>query len=82
MITFFHLPGRCTCGCCVQCDEADECKCCDEIQEIKMKMYDHNLDCITQHPGFEPAVLNRYTLEIVYLAYNQQYGVELANKPE
>ena len=56
---------------------ATECKCCQEIPEVKAKLDsygDENVTCISQHPGFATGCLDVYVLEIAYYEYRQRYG--------
>nr|XP_054750580.1 uncharacterized protein LOC129256384 [Lytechinus pictus] len=68
----------CSCsGDCAPMPIVRECVCCKEIPEVVHKMDSFNggeLDCITNHPGFEGVCLNPWVLETAYFHYRQQYG--------
>ena len=54
-----------------------ECVCCKEIQQVVDKMDEPTnmeLDCITDHPGFQPVCLDEWVLETAHYQYAQQYG--------
>ena len=52
---------RCQCGHCREMPTSKECICCREIDTIfqKMLMSESQIDCITDHNGFE-AVVSKY----------------------
>lgn len=83
------IVNRCTCQRCVAMPSALESRCCKESPKITDKVDQWNeeqreqhseeeehvdIACITDHPGFHTGCLDRYTLEIAYLQYKQQYG--------
>lgn len=47
-------------------------------------MEDHESpeDCVTSHPGFHPACLNVYVLQIAYYQYRQQYNETIQDSAE
>ena len=52
--------------------------CCKEIPAVVKKMTDYtegeeDLDCILEHPGFQPICLDKWVLETSYFQYVQQY---------
>lgn len=63
-------------------DREVECKCCQEIDEVKRKNLEaveiERLDeapgCITNHPGFHAVCLNVWVLQTAWLQFKQQYG--------
>lgn len=63
------------CGNCVIMPSAAECVCCKEIENIQSRMEAHgsHVDCVTSHPGFHPACLNVYVLQIAHSQCRQQY---------
>ena len=50
--------------------------CCQNIDEISVKLNDLDTipPCITLHEAFQPAILNKYTLRIAYLAFAYEFG--------
>ncbi len=70
---------RCHCGRCSAMHTTEQSRCCHEVERVWAKVEDYNtrnipLQCITDHPGFQSACLNQYTLEIAYYAYCQDHG--------
>ena len=67
---------RCECGCCEIMASATECICCREIDEIvaKIGVSESEIQCITEHEGFEAVCLNVWVLQTGYFNYRQQYG--------
>ena len=66
---------RCSCGHCTSMPKEEECLCCTEVARVQDVMdEDPACQCITLHPGFQPACLNIYVLRIAYLQYRQYYG--------
>ena len=63
-----------------------ECVCCQEITRVTDTIgeleLEQELNCITEHPGFEPVCLNTYVLQTAYFQYRQQYGLEMENSNE
>jgi hypothetical protein len=48
--------------------------CCKEVEEVRVRMQEEEVDtCATDHPGFEPVVLNQHVLRAAYWAYRQRY---------
>lgn len=39
-----------------------------------MRDLDHEIECITTHPGFHSVCLDPWSLQTAYLHYRQQYG--------
>ncbi|XP_071819728.1 uncharacterized protein [Apostichopus japonicus] len=64
----------CTCGHCAIMTTARECRCCTEIDQVKVVMEEEGAGCITTHPGFHAVCLDRWGLRTAYFAYRQQYG--------
>ncbi|XP_063044241.1 P2X purinoceptor 7-like [Engraulis encrasicolus] len=70
----------CTCSACVAMPTSVESVCCSEIPEVAAKTDAHNcrhnaqLQCITEHPGFQSVCLDRWVLETAHYQYMQQYG--------
>jgi len=71
-------------------DRLEECRCCREIQEV-LKVCEEAVDereigevpeCITRHPGFKAACLNKWVLKIAWYQYKQQYGGKGYDGPE
>ena len=76
---------RCKCGNCFIMPTARECVCCHELSKIKSIFEegdDMNITCIIAHPGFPPACLNKYVLQIAYYQYKQQYGEAIEDSSE
>jgi hypothetical protein len=49
--------------------------CCKEVEEVRARLEEEEVDtCITDHPGFEPVVLNPHVLRAAYWTYRQRYG--------
>lgn len=42
-------------------------------------MKNDEVECITDHPGFEPVCLNTYVLDTAYNQYKQQYNRQIQN---
>ena len=40
------------CGVCEPMSDVVECTCCEEFEEAVAKLKDNEVNCITQHPGF------------------------------
>lgn len=55
---------------------AVECVCCQEIDTVttRMEESEHDIQCITQHEGFEPVCLDVWVLQTAHFTYHQQYG--------
>ena len=69
---------RCQCGNCMIMDTSRECRCCKETDfETLLHDCDPPAQCITLHPDFAAACLNKTTLKIAYFAYQQQYGDQI-----
>lgn len=60
-----------------------ECRCCNET-DFATLLHDTDppVQCITQHPDFEAAYLNKTTLKIAYCAYRQQYREDIHDLQE
>lgn len=61
---------------------AKECVCCKETKVLLELMKNDEVECITDHPGFEPVCLNTYVLDTAYNQYKQQYNRQIQNIPE
>lgn len=61
---------------------AKECVCCKETKVLLELMKNDEVECITDHPGFEPVCLNTYLLDTAYNQYKQQYNRQIQNIPE
>ncbi|XP_062605762.1 P2X purinoceptor 7-like [Saccostrea cucullata] len=62
---------------------AQESVCCHEVENVKSIFEeDQGITCITSHPGFAPACLNKYVLQIAYYQYKQQYGENIEDSSE
>lgn len=65
--------SRCKCSKCLVefVVKPDECRCCVEIDQCKMKMADVNLNdrCLTEHPAFEGGCLNPWVLRIAGIGF-------------
>nr|XP_061789501.1 uncharacterized protein LOC133578987 [Nerophis lumbriciformis] len=57
----------------------DECVCCGEQERVREKMEGAGVQCITQHPGFQPVCLNVDVLQTAYYAYRQNYEDQSGN---
>lgn len=57
---------------------AIECICCTEIEQITntMEQFTANIQCITEHAGFEAVCLNVWVLQAAFFSYRQQYGTQ------
>ncbi|XP_011405668.2 PREDICTED: uncharacterized protein LOC105313713 [Amphimedon queenslandica] len=67
----------CSCTHCVVMQTQRECLCCRAVQKVLDKIHeadDHQVKCITEHPGFAPVCLNIWVLQAAYSQYRQQYG--------
>ena len=55
---------------------AIECVCCTEIEQVSntVEQFTADIQCITEHEGFEPVCLNVWVLQAAYFSYRQQYG--------
>ena len=53
-----------------------ESKCCKEVDAVfrMMETFVLDIDCITDHPGFQTVCLDRWVLDTAYYEYRQQYG--------
>ena len=53
-----------------------ECICCREIDAIESKMQEgqNDVECITDHEGFESVCLDVWVLQTAYHNYRQKYG--------
>ncbi|WAR24486.1 hypothetical protein MAR_038155 [Mya arenaria] len=54
--------------------------CCRDIEQTNFKLdvfneEGHDIECITDHPGFGTVCRDRYVPETAYYQYRQQYGV-------
>ena len=66
---------RCECGVCKPIPEVVECVCCKEsAQEVVNKMEDYEVNCITQHPGFNSVCPDVHVLQTAYFGYRQDHG--------
>ena len=79
-VTFNVYFLTCQCGQChlVEPITEEEYLYCREINQVVAKLNPppagEQLQCITQHPGFQPVILDVNVLETAYLSYWQQYG--------
>ena len=57
-------------------DTARECLCCQELEKMidKMSENDTEVNCITNHEGFEAVCLNWWVLQTAYFVYRERYG--------
>jgi len=51
-----------------------ESKCCRDTNIVDSKIEEAELDCITEHEGFQVNCLNPYVLETSYYEYLQENG--------
>ena len=67
----FDIYVRCSCGRCNTSllENPRECKCCKEVEGCAKALVDElvlseagNISCVTQHPGFKPVVLEKWSL--------------------
>ncbi|XP_062605333.1 uncharacterized protein LOC134267130 [Saccostrea cucullata] len=74
----------CTCGNCIVMPTAAECVCCQEVDRVHalLEESENAINCITFHPGFHPACLNVYVLQIAYYQYRQQYNESIPDSSE
>lgn len=68
---------RCQCQLCSVMPTANECRCCMEIDEMRVFMDGVSEACITQHPGFAVVCLDRWVLQTAYWQYRQQYSEQI-----
>ncbi|XP_035675638.1 uncharacterized protein LOC118415276 [Branchiostoma floridae] len=73
-----NVESWCTCGLCEVMPTLTESICCHEQDRVSEKR--DGLQCIVQHPGFEPVCLNEYGLEVAHINYQDQYGENLGNE--
>ena len=73
---------RCKWGNCVNMPKPTENRCCMENPRMRDLMDPVEAGCIIQHPGFQPACLNTYVLDIAYLQYQQQYRAQINSLEE
>ncbi|XP_057675034.1 uncharacterized protein LOC130905535 [Corythoichthys intestinalis] len=69
----------CSCECCAVMPTVGECVCCGEQERVREKMEGAGVQCITQHPGFQPVCLNVDVLQTAYYAYRQNYEDQSGN---
>lgn len=72
----------CSCGHCMQMPLAKECVCCKETRVLLVLMKNDEIQCITDHPGFEPVCLNTYVLDTAHNQYKRQYNRQIQNISE
>ena len=48
--------------------------CCYEIVPVKQLVDDLDLQCITQHPGYDGNCLNQYVIEASFYEFLDDYG--------
>ena len=48
--------------------------CCYEIVPVKQLVDDLDLQCITQHPGYDENCLNQYVIETSFYEFLDDYG--------
>ncbi|WAR05113.1 P2RX7-like protein [Mya arenaria] len=70
----------CRCNSCIAMHTERESVCCRDVEQTNFKLdvfneEAHDIECITDHPGFGTVCLDRYVLETAYYQYRQQYGV-------
>lgn len=58
-----------SCGHCMQMPLAKECVCCKETRVLLVLIENDEVECITDHPGFEPVCLNTYVLDTAHNQY-------------
>ena len=55
-----------------------ECRCCTEIEECSQRLLVNyskpNINCITEHPGFNEVCLNEWVLEVAGLGLKSKNG--------
>ncbi|XP_078495455.1 uncharacterized protein LOC144750538 [Ciona intestinalis] len=67
----------CKCGKCGLMATERECICCNEIMQFLEINQEQNIKCITEHPSFVSACLNKVVLNIAYHQYHQQYNHDI-----
>ncbi|KAK7480235.1 hypothetical protein BaRGS_00028511 [Batillaria attramentaria] len=67
----------CQCQLCGVMPTANECRCCMEIDEMRVLMDGVSEACITQHPGFATVCLDQWVLRTAYWQYRQQYSEQI-----
>ena len=77
LILYVIVLSRCLCGHCQPMpDTARESVCCKEIDKINDLLVSDPLpSCITAHPEFANACLNRTMINIAFHAYRHNYGI-------
>ena len=67
------IYSRCACGgSCVIMDRISMCTCCSENSRILEKRQSENVNCITEYPMFEAAILTPLILDIAYHQFCQE----------
>ncbi|XP_071531860.1 uncharacterized protein Zmynd8 isoform X3 [Panulirus ornatus] len=79
-VRFFGRHDRCACGHCVSMLTVKESVCSQEQDTMKEKNQGHDIQCITQHRGFEHVCLSEDVLEVAYCAYKQYPRVDDGNE--
>ena len=65
----------CQCENCVAMPTVKECLCCNEDSaNLLDKLYEGNMDCVTDHPDFEAVCLTETVLEILMYALREVRG--------
>ncbi|XP_013404522.1 uncharacterized protein LOC106169577 [Lingula anatina] len=66
---------RCTCGHSQILPGVSENVFCHEVVVVVQdRSKEENVQCITDHPGFEPVCLNKWVLETAWMQFRQQHG--------
>ena len=85
-INLFNLLFRCTCGNCSleMLQNISECYCCQELEQCIESLEsdlvradfdsDVELRCITEHPGFAPVCLQKWSLRLASGKYITKSG--------
>lgn len=66
----------CQCGNCEPMPTNTERVCCREVDAIESKMQEsqNDIECITDHEGFQSVYLDVWVLQTAYHNYRQKYG--------
>ncbi|KAK7502897.1 hypothetical protein BaRGS_00005846 [Batillaria attramentaria] len=77
---FSSVNNWCLCQACIIMPSVRECKCCQEIPDVRAMTEEEGVGCICQHPGFAAVCLNVWVLRTAYYHYRQQYTTEIEDE--
>ena len=64
---------RCKCNQCMMMATEAESVCCHEVDKIVQKCKEANVNCLTDHPGFEAVCTIVHVLQTAYHQYRCRY---------